>query len=202
VRVVLHLGCVAVVLLATGCSGKLGTAGDAGSTVEGGVDVDAGVDCGQMPILHMNPPGDIRCGFGADGGALECLGSSGEGWCCVGASLGQGMYGPQSCAPNSDSCPFPSMGGFRTPSIQCNQIADCRSNGAPGATACCLGAELYQCMYPEAVGGSIFCEGSNGGAATRCGVNEIQICSSNVDCPPGTFCTPGKWDVFQLGFCL
>jgi hypothetical protein len=253
-RVVLHLACAAVVLLATGCSGKLATTGgDAGATEgsssgggsgssgvsssgvtssssngggssgvtssgsnsgsgsggptdEGGVDLDGGVDCGSIPTLHPTPAGDIYCGYGADGGPIDCLGSAGAGWCCLGGALGGGNYAAQICAQNAASCMTASEGMGPVP-IQCNQLSDCPPNGSPGATACCLqGAaleELAGCGYSKAVSGTeIVCEGSAGGAATSCQAGEIQICSMNADCPQGTQCTPGKWKIFQLGFCM
>jgi hypothetical protein len=194
----------------SGGSGNSGGSSSSGGSV-GGDDAglfDAG-SCGSIPTLHQDPPGDIYCGSG-DAGALDCLASAGDGMCCLGGSLGNGVYAAQVCSPNAMvGCPNGGEDAGGTPAIpiQCNQIADCTANGFQGAGACCLqGAtapsDPLGCGYLKAKGGTaIVCEGSVGGSATACAAGEIQICSSNADCPQGTTCTPGKWKIFQLGFC-
>jgi hypothetical protein len=125
----------------------------------------------------------------------------------LGGPVGSGVYAPQICAPNAAGCMIPSEGMGPVP-IQCNQISDCPSNGAPGATACCLQGGSAPtpapgCTYPKVKGGTaIVCEGNSGGAATSCAAGETQICSTNADCPSGTTCAPGRWKLFQLGFCM
>ena len=54
------------------------------------------VDCGSIPGLHANTPGDIYCGYGTDGGDIDCLTGN---MCCLGGSIGGGMYAPQVCNP-------------------------------------------------------------------------------------------------------
>lgn len=185
-----------------------GSSGGSGSS-SGGM---TGADCGaKIPTLHPNPAGDIYCGYlpGDSGATLDCIagGDAGGGWCCLGGSLGGGNYAPQICATSSAGCLAdgdPDAGKPGIP-IQCNQISDCAGNGASGATACCLqGASEETCMggFTKAFGGSaIVCEGSGGGSATACVAGEIQICSTAADCPSGTTCKPGKWKLYDLGFC-
>jgi len=188
----------------SGGSGNSGGSGGSGSVGgdDAGVFFDAG-SCGQIPSLHQNLAGDIYCGYGADGGVLDCLASAGEGMCCLGGSLGGGMYAPQACSPNGGE----DAGGTPAIQIQCNQISDCTANGFQGATSCCLqGASaptvVPGCGYLKSNGGTaIVCEGNGGGSSTSCAAGEVQICSSDADCPQGTTCKPGKWKIFQLGFC-
>jgi len=197
----------------SGGSGSSGGSSSSGGSVGGddAGDLDAGVDCGPIPTLHENPAGDIYCGLGADGGSLDCLASAGDGMCCLGGLIGNGVYAPEVCSPNAMvGCPNGGEDAGGTPAIpiQCNQVSDCTANGFQGASACCLqGASapaiVPGCGYPKAKGGTaIVCEGSGGGPSTSCAAGEIQICSSDADCPSGTTCTPGKWKIFQLGFCL
>lgn len=187
-----------------GSSGS-GSSGSSGGSGSGGP-VDGGMNCGSIPTLHVNPPGDIYCGPGADGGALDCLASAGDGMCCLGGSLGGGMYAPETCSPNAMvgcSNGAADAGGTAPIQIQCNQVADCTANGFQGAGACCLqGASapaiVPGCGYLKSKGGTaVICEGS-----TICGPGEVQICSTNADCPSGTTCTPAKWKIFQVGFCM
>ncbi len=185
------------------------TGTDSGSGSGGSSDAGAGTDCGKLPSLHQNPAGDIYCGYGADGGTIDCTTGS---QCCLGGSIGGGQFAPQECSPwqaNGSGCTNPDGGGI---GIACNQISDCTSNGN-GGTACCLvggkgPVALQGCGYSKATGGSaIVCEGSGtvgeGGAptATACQSGEIQVCSSNADCPTGTTCQAGKWKIYQIGFC-
>ncbi len=191
----------------SGGSGGSGSSGGSGGFPYDGGIYDSGINCGSTPTLHVNPPGDIFCGFGADAGLLQCIASQGDGTCCLGGSLGGGMYAPQMCAQNAAGCMIPAEGMNPIP-IQCNQIADCAPNGAAGATACCLQgapalAAVPGCGYYRAKGGSaIVCEGSGGGAPSFCAAGEVQVCSSNADCASGMTCTPGKWKIYQLGFCM
>ncbi len=178
---------------------------DAGSGSGSGGFTDGGVACAPTPTLHQNPAGDIYCGTDANGAPLDCLASTGDGMCCLGGSLGGGMYAPDVCSPNAMvGCPNggADAGGSPAIQIQCNQVADCTANGFQGAGACCLqGATapsiMAGCNYLRSRGGTaVVCEGS-----TVCAPGEIQICSSNADCPQGTTCTPGWWKIFQVGFC-
>jgi Cys-rich repeat protein len=158
----------------------------------------------------VNAAGDVYCGFGADGGHVECLSSSGTGWCCLGGKVGMG-YAPQICGANAAACiadgdPDAGPTGAGIP-IQCNQISDCPGNGAMGATACCIQgatapATVAGCGYLKSTHGTaVVCEGTGGGAATACAAGEVQICSADSDCPTGTTCKPGKWKIYQIGFC-
>ncbi len=187
-------------------TGSSSSGGSGGFADDGGV-YDSGINCGSIPALHPNPAGDIFCGIEADGGLLQCIASQGDGTCCLGGSLGGGMYAPEMCAQNAAGCMIPAEGTNPIP-IQCNRIADCAPNGAAGATACCLQgatgpAPVPGCGYDRVKAGTaVVCEGSGGGAPSVCAAGEVQICSSNADCPSGTTCTAGKWKIYQLGFCL
>jgi hypothetical protein len=194
-----------------GSSSNGGSSGSTSSGSGGPIDdagvFDAGINCGSMPTLHPSQPGDIFCGLGADGGAIQCLASFGDGMCCLGGKLGNGTggYAPDMCSPNAMvGCPNggEDAGGTAAIGIQCNQVADCTANGFQGAGSCCLqGATVPTvvpgCGYVRSKGGTaIVCETN-----AVCAAGEVQICSSNVDCPQGTTCTAGKWKIFQLGFC-
>jgi hypothetical protein len=182
-----------------------GSSSSSGGSIDDGGAFDAGVNCGSIPMVHVNPAGDISCGRGADGGVLDCLASAGDGLCCLGGSIGGGQYAPDTCSPNlmvGCSNGAPDAGGTAAIPIQCNQVADCAANGFQGAGSCCLqGASAPSivpgCGYLRSKGGTaIVCE-----ANAVCAAGESQICSSPADCPQGTTCTPGKWKLFQPGFC-
>lgn len=191
-------------------SGSSGSSGgpvtsSGGSPDEGGID-DASVSCGNPPALHPTAPGDIYCGYGEDGGPLDCLASEGEGMCCLGGSLGNGNYAPQMCSPNAMvgcSNGAADAGGTAPIQIQCNQVADCTANGFQGAGSCCLQGSSGPviepgCTYPKWQGGTaIVCE-----ANAICFPGEVQICSTNADCPQGMTCRPGKWKIFDIGTCM
>jgi hypothetical protein len=98
--------------------------------------------------------------------------------------------------------------------IACNQTSDCAANGMTGSVACCLqGAKgpnpVTGCGYDKASSGTaVVCEATTGGTTTDAGymvgtclAGETQICSSDTDCPTGTTCKPGKWKIYQIGFC-
>jgi hypothetical protein len=163
--------------------------------------VDA-ASCGSPPTLHLELPGTIFCGFGADGGLLTC--DVGE-ECCLGGALGGGMYAAQVCQATGSTC---TLGTGPIP-IACNQGADCTANGVGGAVACCLQgakgpAPKPGCTYPAAQDGTaVACETSGPAPGPGvCAAGEIQICESQADCPTGTTCVPGKWKIFQVGFCM
>jgi len=190
-----------------------GSGSSSGGDSDGGFDIDgssgSSSGCGTTPSLHENPAGDIYCGYDTDGGHIECISddAGNGGFCCLGGSLGGGMYAGEICADNSAGCMVASEGTGPIP-IQCNQISDCPGNGAPGATACCLqGATVPAmpagCNYLKSSHGSaIVCEGSPGdGGAEPCASGEVQVCSSDADCPSGMTCQPGKWKIYQIGFC-
>ncbi|MGH7294782.1 MAG: hypothetical protein ACRELB_07615, partial [Polyangiaceae bacterium] len=162
-----------------------------------------------IPSLHQNEAGAIYCGF-SDAGSLNC--PTGQ-ECCLGGQI-SGTFAAEQCATYGTACtnggsPDAGTGNSAAIDIACNQISDCTANGNSGATACCLQgakapAPVTGCGYDKSTGGNaIVCEGSSGGGtATPCAAGEIQICSSQADCPTGTTCTPGKWKIYQIGFCL
>jgi hypothetical protein len=183
-----------------------GTAPDAGD--DGAADAGADVSCGSLPTLHEDEGGTIYCGFAADGGVLDC--PTGQ-QCCLGGSTGGGVFLPDECTSRGAACAnggAPDAGIPAIP-IACTQIADCTANGV-AAVACCLqGASAPApqpgCSYPRSKGGSaIVCETGTAGttAPAACATGEVNICSSQADCPSGKTCTPGKWKIFQVGFCL
>jgi len=174
-------------------------------------------NCGSPPTLHQDPAGNLFCGFGADGGVLDCLESSGDGVCCLGGAIGGGMFDPQICAATPAGCTNGGDGGTGQSAavpISCYQVADCTTAGFTGAVACCLQGGILEnpapgCTYPRATHGTaVVCEGTAPGAdaaATTtgaCATGELQICSAQSDCPTGTTCTAAKWKIFQVGLCL
>jgi hypothetical protein len=170
------------------------------------VGVDSGPACGATPTLHEESAGTIFCGVSATGVSLACI--PGE-QCCEGGGLGGGMFAPNACAPFGAVCT--NGGGDEAGSneqpipIECAQISDCAADGRP-ASACCLqggkNSTLAVCSYPKFSDGvAIVCEGT-GGAVQSCAAGEVQVCSSQADCPTGTTCVAGKWKLFQLGFCM
>jgi hypothetical protein len=124
--------------------------------------------------------------------------------------MGTDSFAPQECANYGATCT--NGGGAEAGTneqpigIECAQVADCTANGK-SASACCLqGAKsstVAGCSYPKYSDGTgIVCEGTTGTSATACASGEVQVCSSQADCPSGTTCTPGKWKILQLGFCM
>jgi hypothetical protein len=183
----------------TGTESDTGSAGDTGTTSG-----DAG--CKNVE-LHPNAAGDVYCGYAADGGDLDCLTGT---QCCLGGSIGGGMYAPQECATwnaAGTGCTNPADGGAL--GVACNQVSDCTANGAVGAVACCLqgGASLEAvtgCTYQHAKEGTgIACEstGTGDGGTGACAAGELQVCSANVDCPSGMNCTAVTWKLFDIGVC-
>jgi hypothetical protein len=158
---------------------------------------DAGTTCGSIPTLHEGTAGSIYCDS-----QLTC---SGHEQCCLGGALGGGQYAADSCVALGGSCSNggqPSAGGSPGIPIECEQVSDCRTNGATSAVSCCLQsattpADPPGCSYPRAtLGSSVVCE------TTACADGEATVCSSQADCPAGKTCTPGKWKTLQIGFCL
>jgi hypothetical protein len=184
---------------------------DTGSSADGGDGAVVDASCGSTPSLHVDTPGSIFCGYDFEAGAdLTC--ATGQ-ECCLGGSIGGGLYAQQACSTwtaNGTGCTNPADGGAI--GIACSQISDCTANGVTGATvACCLQGGTVPvmapgCTYPKStLGSAIVCEAAgSGGAASAgtCAAGEIQICSADSDCPTGKTCTPGKWKIFQVGFCL
>ena len=195
-------------------SGGDGTASSSGGTEEEGGSSsggEAGVDCGSTPSLHVDEAGTVYCGFGADGGSLDCFVGT---QCCLGGGIGGGQFAPQECLTYGQTC---TNGGADAGTneqplpVQCAQNADCVANGSTaGSVACCLQgnakcASNYTCgsttgacdfaKYSDGTG--VMCENT-----AACAAGEIQVCSQQSDCPTGKTCTPGKWKLLQLGFCL
>lgn len=178
----------------TGGGNDTGTNNDTGTT-------DGGIDCGSIPQLRTSEAGTIFCGYLPDGGpGFNCnLGQQ----CCLGGSTGGGSFADQKCVGFGAACdnPPPDAG---TP-IECTQNADCTANGQPSSDVCCLQgagapAIVAGCGYYKSQGGKqITCEAADAGA---CASGEIQVCSQQADCPTGKTCTPMKWKLYQLGFCM
>ncbi len=193
----------------SGNDGSGSSSGGSGSSSGSSGGAEAGVDCGSTPSLHQSDAGTIYCGFGAgDAGELYCPPTQ---ECCIGGGEGQDMFAPQVCQSFNTTCtngggPDASTNEQPIP-VQCAQIADCTVNGVTAATACCMqGAKsstVAGCGYPKySDGTAIICEGDAGGNPTQCAAGEVQVCSSQADCPSGTTCTAGKWKILDLGFCM
>jgi hypothetical protein len=166
-------------------------------------------DCGSTPTLHVDEAGTIFCGF--TDAALDCV--TGQECCLGGYLVDSGTFAGQQCAASGATCSngvFGSDAAAPPIPITCSQIADCKANGVTNAVACCLQgatapADAPTCTYPKAtLGTAVVCESNDAGAngAAPCATGEVQICSSQADCPTGTTCTPGKWKILQVGFCL
>jgi hypothetical protein len=182
-------------------SGGADTSTPETGSADAGSDASPDASCGSTPSLHVDTGGTIFCGFG-DAGDLDCvIGQE----CCLGGYLGNDVFGPQACSAFGSVCTNGGVPDTGTPAIamQCAQVADCTANGVTGAASCCLQganapADAPGCTYPKAVGGTaVVCE-----TTSACATGEVQICSQQSDCPTGTTCTPGKWKVLQVGFCL
>ena len=153
--------------------------------------------CGTTtPTLHPSAAGTLYCG-GTGATTLSCaIGQQ----CCLGGALGDGGFAPEQCAARGQPCANGGGGGTGTPGlpIACYSSGDCAANGASGDVCCLKGASPTSpaCAWPRyANGQGIACE-------TACGADEVRVCTSNDDCPSGTTCVPGKWKIFQVGFCL
>ena len=138
-----------------------------------------------------------------DGGPASC--TTGQ-ECCVGGAILPGQFAPDVCTTFAGTCPNGSAdAGIPPIPIECNQLSDCAANGL-SSNACCLqGAHLAivaGCGYLKASGGTgVVCEGTGGGGPKACAAGDIQVCSSQSDCPTGTMCVPSKWKLFQIGVC-
>jgi hypothetical protein len=184
-------------------------ASDAGADGDAGPDSATVADCGSTPTLHVDEAGTIYCGF--SGTALNC--ATGQ-ECCLGGYLADsGTFAPQQCAAYGATCTNGVLGsdaGAPPIPVMCAQISDCTANGVSNAAACCLRgatapADAPTCTYPRAtLGTAVVCESSDAGTtgAAACAAGEVQICSSQADCPSGKVCTPGKWKILDVGFCL
>ena len=193
-----------------------GASGDGSSPTEAGSDgaSDGGItdaastpECGATPTLHPDEAGTIFCGFD---GVSDLLCPTGQ-ECCLGGYLGDAGFAPQACAAQGAACPNEgtSDAGAGAIPIACMQISDCTANGVVNATGCCLQgatapAPVAGCGYDKAtLGTAVVCESAAGASGpAACANGEVQLCSSAADCPTGTTCTPGKWKIFQVGFCL
>jgi hypothetical protein len=194
---------------------EAGEAAASDASSDGAPDGDAGpdsatiADCGSTPALHVDEAGTIYCGF--SGTALNC--ATGQ-ECCLGGYLADsGTFAPQQCAAYGTTCINGVLGsdaGAPPIPVMCAQISDCTANGVSKAAACCLQgattpADAPTCTYPRAtLGTAVVCESSDAGTtgAAACAAGEVQICSSQADCPSGKTCTPGKWKILDVGFCL
>ena len=165
---------------------------------------DAGTaDCGSIPSLHTSEAGAIFCGYMPDGGpAFSCTTGT---QCCLGGKVGSNFL-PEDCVTFGNACdnPPPDASSPGLP-IECNQNADCTANGKTGNVCCLQGATapalVPNCSYYKSTQGTaIKCEAADAGACT--GTSDIQICEQTSDCPTPKTCTPTKWKLYQLGFCL
>ena len=177
---------------------------DSGPPDSGPADTGTGAECGSSPTLHADDAGSIYCGFGGgDAGSLYCATGT---QCCLGGKLGTG-YLNQDCPTWGGSCdnPAPDAGGT-VPAlpIQCEQNSDCTANGMANKVCCLQGAtaptQVTGCTYDKSTQGTaIVCSTPTNGACP--GATDVQICSSNSDCPQGKTCTAMKWKILQLGYC-
>ena len=182
---------------------------DSGNTMgnDGGTTT---ADCGSSPSLHVDEAGSIYCGFNGDAGALTC--AKGQ-ECCIGNKDPQTKaFDDQACVTFGSACNNPtatdaSAGGIP---MQCAQIADCTANGVQNAACCMQGGEAPAMpagcsYYKTSDGNSITCEAANGAppdaGAPSCAPGELQVCSSNADCPAGKTCVASKWKIIQIGLC-
>jgi hypothetical protein len=197
----------AATALGNGCSSRApsDTTRDGGTATDGGTQVGSdasatgpcsgsAVSCGASPKLYPGPAGSLFCGNGAKGGVLTC--SSGE-ECCLGGALSVTSYAPNECAPSGSACTNGGTGTGMSPGLPlaCEQTADCGS----GAKCCLQSATLDSaCGWPVyRDGGGTACE-----AAGACTSGDVQVCSSDAECPSGTTCVAGKWQTFEFGLCL
>lgn len=171
-----------------------------GSTDGGGGTTDAG--CGSSPSLHADTAGSIFCGY-TDAGPFSCT-TGNE--CCLGGELSKSVFAPEACAAFGTACTNPVDGGLQ---IECGQVSDCAANGVANAACCLQGASaptiVSGCSYYKASRGTgVVCEpGADAGASVpACAAGEVQVCSAQADCPTGKTCTPMKWKLYQMGFCL
>jgi hypothetical protein len=159
-------------------------------------------ECGSSPTLHDASAGSIFCGYPPDGGAgFSCTTGT---QCCLGGKVGQ-TFQPEDCVTWGNACdnPGPDAASPSVP-IECEQTADCTANGKT-ANVCCLQGGTA----PAVFAGCGYYKSTPGGSAITCepgvcsGATDIQICSSNADCPvTKPTCTPMKWKIYQLGFCM
>jgi hypothetical protein len=171
-----------------------------GAIVDSGAPVDA--SCGSNPTLHADTPGDIFCGYDFDAGAnLSC--TTGQ-QCCLGGYIDGGTYAAQACSTWNAGATGCNNPGPDAIGVACAQNSDCTANGFSATNvACCLrgamGPADDDCNYPKAtLGTAVVCETTQG---SGCATGEIQICSSDSDCPTGKTCVAGKWKILQVGFC-
>ena len=206
-------------------SGTSSGGGDSGSSSGGGdAQQQPPPDCGIAPTLPPSsdagpdaeagaieaglPPGSIFCAA-TSAGVLVC--PAGDECCLPGST--NGVSQSTECAVFGAPCLNGSgdAGAGAAGAVLCDDIDDCRANGLPGATACCMrGAQSeVGCSYPYYAGGeSIVCEGdldsgapAGDGGATACQIGEVQVCQSSADCLAGTHCVAAEWRGRPMGVC-
>lgn len=172
------------------------------SSQDAGSDVSA--ECGSTPTLHLDDAGTIFCGYPPDGGSGFSCGTGQQ--CCLGGKVGT-SFDPEECFTWGGTCDNPLPDASTSPGapIECNQNADCTVNGKANNVCCLQGASaptvVAGCGYYKSSNGTgILCETGNAGACS--GASDIQVCSQQSDCPQGKTCTPMKWKIYQLGFCM
>ena len=194
-------------------SGNTGSGSSSGGSSGSSSGGDSGVVCKSNPTLHTATGGSIYCGYAGDAGAtLTCpLGQE----CCIGGSLGGGLYADDTCQTWGSTCDNPAPDASMSPGLQveCEQTADCTVNssagdggtgeGGAGSMVCCLvgtsPAQVAGCPIEDqkAVGGNgTVCE-----QASACMTGEVQVCLQTSDCPSGQTCTPFRWKIIEMGYC-
>jgi hypothetical protein len=121
--------------------------------------------------------------------------------CCIGGSIGGGMYANDDCEPWGTACTNPPTKGLAVP---CEQPADCTANDGGAGQICCLmgsqPAPVAGCPATDlkASGGT----GTQCVVGTTCGAGNTQLCLSNADCPAGKTCQAFRWKIIQIGACM
>jgi hypothetical protein len=166
---------------------------------------DAGSDaCKDNPDLHPTEAGTIFCGYDDAGNGFNCTTGN---QCCLGGSTGSDTFAPEGCYAWGGVCPNPAPDGGNP--IECEQTADCLANGSDAGpnVACCregagAPAVVMGCQAGDlksSGGKGIFCE--QGPTCTNSGA--LQICETNAECgDAGKVCTPMRWKIYEIGFCM
>jgi hypothetical protein len=120
--------------------------------------------------------------------------------CCIGGATTSGGFANDDCEMWGNNCTNPPGMGLQ---VECNQPADCAANNKPNNICCLNGtlpAQLAGCPTGDikATGGT----GATCNAGTSCGAGNTQLCLQDSDCTAPMKCTPFRWKIVQLGFCM